>query len=602
MANHFTQDDYQKLQDRLNPRFESLIVELQDTLKRYELESHIFEHLKAGWEYMVGWLQSPQRWPDVDTYDNLDNAIARKVLYVNGSDYRKLTRNQLKRYPFIVIKAGYPEHFLGTHLQALKENFEVQPNGILNIQKYVTSDVGPVWDERAATVAAKRISEMITCQEQGINKPLIRLSNEPWKYRLPWNFLNLDGYVLDPVSSPASLHQCLRTLYTICEEIKRRHSSSTGFGKPYDQPERQTFFADVESCLRFLILGEKGTFSGNHTDILAGTWILSLCGLKLWWIFTGDFNTEAKNKFVDNKASWNPGGGAMQVLPLEPGDYLMMMPGHLCAHAPFSMEDCLMTGGMFWNEDMLPELLENMAWICENNARVSNEGVPRQLVAVLDVLRKRKGVSKEAKAAVEQIEQRLRPTLSCKCVEKGDCGADCTCANPVGHPSENTAADEIWYRSSGCTSWCGCDCQKKGRDHGHSKKRGRTKNANSPAATRKTAKKARVAKQSNTSAKKPRPYVRKQTRAILNAKKLSKEQEAVPQEKVDVLQQDNVIKQKGEPNDMLGTMMESRPQENTAELSMAPLGNAVREEKAVEGLLIPMEHTFQYTIPLVEDS
>jgi hypothetical protein len=600
MANHFTQDDYRKLQGRLNPRFDGLIIELQDTLEKYKVDSHIFEHLKDGWEYLVGWLQSPQRWPEVDTFDDLANNTARKVLYVNGVDYKRLSRDQLKRYSFIVIKAGYPEHFLGTHLQALKENFEVQPNGILNIQKYVTSDVGPVWDERAATVAAKRISEMIICQEQRTNKPLIRASDEPWKYRLPWNFLNLDGYVLDPVSSPASLHQCLRTLYTLCEEIKRRVSPTTGFGKPYDQPERGTFFADVESCLRFLILGEKGTFSGNHTDILAGTWILSLCGLKLWWIFTGEFDAEAKEKFVNDRASWNPGGGAMQVLPLEPGDYLMMMPGHLCAHAPFSMEDCLMTGGMFWNEDMLPELLENMAWICENNARVSNEGVPRQLIAILDVLRKRKGISKEAKTAIKQIEQRLRPTLSCKCAETGECGADCTCANPVGHPSENTAADESWYRSSGCTSWCGCDCQKMGRDHGHAKKRGRSKTIGSPTATKRSAKKVRAVKEANKNARTPRPYIRKQARITPKAKTPSKENATDPQESKAVPHKDGIVNQQEKVDDIPSVSLESDAQERTSEPSKTPTENAKQEEVANEVLLIPTKRIPQQDVPSME--
>lgn len=48
-------------------------------------------------------------------------------------------------------------------------------------------------------------------------------------------------------------------------------------------------------------------------------------------------------------AGWNPGVGweGMQLIPLEPGDYLLMMPDHLTPHAPFSMTDCPMTGGMF---------------------------------------------------------------------------------------------------------------------------------------------------------------------------------------------------------------------------------------------------------------
>jgi hypothetical protein len=510
MVGHFTHHDYEKLQERLNPRFESITRELLDTLGRYAADSHHWIHLKEGWQLTIQWLQSPQRWPEVDTFDNLERPTGRKVLYVNGEDYAKLSRDQLNRYPFIVIKGAVPQFLLGTHLQALQETLEVQPDGILQIQKYATGKDSHTWDERAATVGSERISAMVACQEQRVNKPLIRDSDEPWRYRLPWNFLNLDGHVLDPVASPAAIHKSLRTLFTLCQELKRRLSPTFGFGKPYDQPERGTFFADVESCLRFVILGEKGTFSGNHTDILAGTWILSLCGLKLWWIFTGDFNEEAKENFIRNRASWNPGGGAMQVLPLEPGDYLLMMPGHMCAHAPFSMEDCLMTGGMFWNEDMLPALLENIAWICEHNARVSNEGVPRQLIAILEVLRQRKSTSPEVIAAVDQIEKRLRPALSCQCAEKsGECGADCACANPVGHSGKQIAINEVWWRSSGCTRWCGCTCQKKGLDHGKPTKRGRPKNPESTKTAKRPTKKVRAEGETNSSTKQSRPYVRR---------------------------------------------------------------------------------------------
>ncbi|KAF2427696.1 hypothetical protein EJ08DRAFT_571728, partial [Tothia fuscella] len=183
--------------------------------------------------------------------------------------------------------------------------------------------------------------------------------------------------------------------------------------------------ADVQSCLRFLILGEKGTFSGNHLDILAGTWILGLSGLKLWWAFTGDFTEKNKEEFICEGASWNP--DSMQLLPIEPGDYLMMMPGHLCAHAPFSMEDCLMTGGMFWNDNMLPQLLDNITWICEHNAVVSNEGVPRQLVTVLEVLSRRPDLSEDVREAMLRTEVRLRPLLSCSCKDSGGCKDECAC-------------------------------------------------------------------------------------------------------------------------------------------------------------------------------
>lgn len=93
-------------------------------------------------------------------------------------------------------------------------------------------------------------------------------------------------------------------------------------------------------------------------------------------------DSEKLAEFAEQGAIWNPGAldNGMQLIPLVAGDYLLMMPGHLTPHAPFSMTDCLMTGGMFWNENRLPELLEKLTWICSNNSVVSNEAIPRQLV------------------------------------------------------------------------------------------------------------------------------------------------------------------------------------------------------------------------------
>jgi hypothetical protein len=461
---HFTQEDYAILQERLNTRLSTLAEELTGTLKHYEKDSRKFEKLKIGWEFVVEWLESAQRWPEIDTYEDLNSKTCRKVLYVNLNDFAKLTSAQLSQYPYIVLKDGFPQALLGSHLAALKEAFEFQPNGVLNIQSYLSGGKGPVWDERAANVAAERLADMLKHMEDGTSQPFIRESDKGWNHRLPWNFLNLDGSALDPVTSPASVHPCLRLLYSLCEELKQR-AAGQPFGKLYDLPASAAYFADVQSCLRFLILGEKGTFSGNHVDILAGTWILGLSGLKLWWAFTGNWTDDRKAAFIQESAGWNPGPGLMQLLPIEPGDYMMMMPGHLCAHAPFSMDNCLMTGGMFWNDHMLPQLLDNISWICENNGRVSNEGVPRQLIHVLSLLDSRPSLPNQHRDTILRTKQHLHPLLSCACKDSGGCTNQCACAHPTGIVGESSR-DQIWWRSSGCTDWCDCDCKTHGRNHG----------------------------------------------------------------------------------------------------------------------------------------
>lgn len=96
----------------------------------------------------------------------------------------------------------------------------------------------------------------------------------------------------------------------------------------------------------------------------------------------------AGNSLENGSAPKTNGENNMQLLQLEPGDYLVMMPGHMCPHASFSMADCLMTGSVFWNSTMLPQLLNSLPWICSNNAVVSNETIPRQPVDFFQALRR----------------------------------------------------------------------------------------------------------------------------------------------------------------------------------------------------------------------
>lgn len=52
--------------------------------------------------------------------------------------------------------------------------------------------------------------------------------------------------------------------------------------------------------------------------------------------------------FVSYGEGWKPGPGGVPVLALFPGDTLIMIAGDDNVHATITMEDCYMTGGMFW--------------------------------------------------------------------------------------------------------------------------------------------------------------------------------------------------------------------------------------------------------------
>jgi hypothetical protein len=69
-----------------------------------------------------------------------------------------------------------------------------------------------------------------------------------------------------------------------------------GIGKIYsDSPDEHAgkeqsipnWITDATACLRFCLLGERGSSSLNHLDIFNGTWVTCLSGIKLWFVYDG---------------------------------------------------------------------------------------------------------------------------------------------------------------------------------------------------------------------------------------------------------------------------------------------------------------------------
>ncbi|RDI78824.1 hypothetical protein Vi05172_g11210 [Venturia inaequalis] len=354
----YTRKDYERMQARLNPALEELRTEIRETLDQHEDRSHLWTRLKEGWELTEEWLGSEDKWPTIMTGEGLKECKDRgkkwprstKVLYVTGEEFKGLTKREMNAFAYIVIKGGY-EGELGHHLESLRDSFEKTPKARVDVQNYTPRNIAdlasPVYDGGLAKHSASRLDDMLVAL--GDPKPLMQkhYRGEPWKKSLPWNWLNLNGNLFDDIDAPTDAHECLQALNDIVDDIQPWEVSASTketFGKPSDD-------GDVQACLRFNILGEKGTFSGAHVDILGGTWLLCLEGVKLWWAFTDTSALDRKYSpqlaaFAEQGVGWNPGAGqnGMQLIPLEAGDYLLMMPGNITPHAPFSMTDCLMTG------------------------------------------------------------------------------------------------------------------------------------------------------------------------------------------------------------------------------------------------------------------
>lgn len=143
---------------------------------------------------------------------------------------------------------------------------------------------------------------------------------------------------------------------------------------------------DLISCNRFMIFATAGSVSGLHIDLLNGTWIACLSGLKLW-PFLPNPTPKEKKTFEEQGDEYIPEPGRMKCILLEMGDVLIMPPGEIIMHSPVTIEDCLMCGGQIWDETRIIDILTNMLWIMEN-PQISNEDTAEQLPAFLEMLEK----------------------------------------------------------------------------------------------------------------------------------------------------------------------------------------------------------------------
>ena len=142
-----------------------------------------------------------------------------------------------------------------------------------------------------------------------------------------------------------------------------------------------------------------------------------------------------------------------------------MPAGELVPHAPVTVADCLMKGGMLWDTLRMRDIVSNIAWITENND-VTNESIPAQLAPcwheledmvhnepqMVESILDRTDSPVDRSATAGQIErgeslrdffhsitQRMRAALKCECAKV--CTGNCRCR-------KNQASD---YK---CTAWC----------------------------------------------------------------------------------------------------------------------------------------------------
>ena len=424
--------------------------------------------LKHGYQQVQQWMQHENMWAAVTTVQELlaapEGARGGAVLYGTEQDFLELERLGVELSPFNVVtgdaalSADEYRSRLFEQLRALygkdaeieAQNYDMQREDDKPTYQISIRDAEKLFDAAGAPIAAM-LSDRSRVQRQ----------------HLPLNCLNISGrHVFSDLAPPECItsprYKILQDLCGRLEGRLRRRGARTAkrapakagnVGKKSYKRVARARDVDVEECLRFVLAGKLGTFSGNHVDLLNGTWVRCLSGLKAWFVYTGPFGEEERRAFADEGEGWTPAAGMMQLILLTPGDTLIMKPGVMCVHAPLSVTDCLMAGGMLWDKENLAMILDNVSWILQKQI-VTNEPAGRQLPSIIETLiewaNKDGGyfgqALEELTGCLEAFKEKMADYLACWDMCRGRCGWNCPCVASRDATKQS--------KERGCTEWC----------------------------------------------------------------------------------------------------------------------------------------------------
>jgi hypothetical protein len=101
----------------------------------------------------------------------------------------------------------------------------------------------------------------------------------------PYNYLDISGSKLEFHRRPPILDNLeLRLLGRAVSRIYANHHHGLGKEHVEHRPVSELQHVDLESCLKFVLFGERGVASGYHMDVLNGTYIMAVYGFKLWFV------------------------------------------------------------------------------------------------------------------------------------------------------------------------------------------------------------------------------------------------------------------------------------------------------------------------------
>jgi hypothetical protein len=385
------------------------------------------------------------------------------VYYFTPSEFQLLIKKSIAIRKCVVIRESWDDISnqgkIPTFLQHLQRMFST---ATLEVQDISSGNKG---------TNRLRCSEYVETIQERLGK---KLSNES----LPLNLLNLKAKAVPNKDSfediiPADLAR-FNLLDVICErgegalksmdldEHRRTSNLPPSYaGKAKYPPTIYRRVIDMQSCRTFGLFALRGSFSGWHVDVLNGTYVSCVAGLKAWLIHQYPLTPAEKAAFAKDGPDWEPDPSRVRLILLRPGDTLYMPAGELVPHAPITVTDCLMRGGMLWDSLRIRDILSNILWITENN-KATNESIPEQLIICWPELAKmvrnepdsvelaseqpgRNNTTESLLTFFDNLTTHMKAALSCEC---GRCKDDKSC-----RCLKNLAS------SHRCNVWCHPDAK-----------------------------------------------------------------------------------------------------------------------------------------------
>ncbi|KAK0834139.1 hypothetical protein LTR03_014560 [Friedmanniomyces endolithicus] len=339
---------YAHLTANWDHEYRDMLVELctatEHRLAAFDEDTPQSEHLQG----MLGYLQSfvfARIGTDVENGDECD------VFVCHSEDMEMLCRRGVRFTCCVLIKDelfnDVRMHSIDSYMHGLQMLF---PNGDVEVQDNNISYKGKNGQRRNPQMSIRDV--------QAARESMKTVSNAEVDSTKAVNLL--DMFDTTDCSLPSFLHlPRFKLMPATSQSAPGKHGRRT-----------------LADCQRFNVMGLRGSFSPAHCDLWNGTWIRTLDGVKMWNVAVDITENEVEEwRSCERQKYWLP--KKIVAIMLQKGDTLVMPPGVLVIHAPYTPTDCLLAGGMFWDFHASAQLPPNLAYIKKNSDWITNENPPK---------------------------------------------------------------------------------------------------------------------------------------------------------------------------------------------------------------------------------